>query len=99
PTLSLHSFPTRPSSDLYRVIVANNGVTALNIYKKLPEQVDLVILDFTMPIMDGSEVFNELRRINPRVAVMLSSGFTENEKLKFRSEEHTSELQSRFDLV
>ncbi len=71
------------SDEGYRVITANNGVTALNIYKKIKDQIDLVILDFTMPIMDGSEVFNELRRINPRAAVMLSSGFTENEKLKF----------------
>lgn len=71
------------SDEGYRVITANNGVTALNIYKKIRDKVDLVILDFTMPIMDGSEVFNELRRINPRAAVMLSSGFTENEKLKF----------------
>ena len=71
------------SDEGFRVITANNGVTALNIYKKIRDKVDLVILDFTMPIMDGSEVFNELRRINPRAAVMLSSGFTENEKLKF----------------
>ncbi len=67
----------------YRIITANNGVTALSIYKKLKDEISLIILDFTMPIMDGSEVFNELRMINPRVAVMLSSGFTENEKLKY----------------
>lgn len=71
------------SDEGYRIITANNGVTALGIYKKLKDEIALIILDFTMPIMDGSEVFNELRMINPRVAVMLSSGFTENEKLKY----------------
>ncbi|MEA3188322.1 MAG: two-component system, cell cycle sensor histidine kinase and response regulator CckA [Chthoniobacter sp.] len=67
----------------YRVITAKDGFQALDIYKKLQDTIQLVILDFTMPIMDGSEVFNELRQINPRVPVVLSSGFTEQDKLKW----------------
>ena len=67
----------------YRVIVANNGFRALDIYRKMGDQIDLVILDFTMPVMDGAEVFNELRLLNPDVAVVLSSGFTEQEKLRW----------------
>ena len=66
----------------YRVICARDGLEALKIYKKLKDQIDLVILDFLMPIMDGGEVFEELRAINPRVAVVLSSGFTEHDTLK-----------------
>ena len=60
----------------YRVITARDGFRALDIYKKLQTEVDLVILDFVMPLMDGSAVFNGLRRINPQVAVVLTSGFT-----------------------
>ena len=67
----------------YRVVTARDGFQALDIYKKLQNQIGLVILDFTMPIMDGSEVFNELRMINPQVPVVLSSGFTEQDKLKW----------------
>src|SRR5581483_6535470 len=67
----------------YRVITAKDGFQALEIYKKLQDQIRLVILDFTMPIMDGSEVFSELRLINPAVSVVLSSGFTEQDKLKW----------------
>jgi len=67
----------------YRVITAKNGFEALDIYKKLGDKIGLVILDFTMPIMDGSEVFSELRALNPRVPVVLSSGFTEQDKLKW----------------
>ena len=67
----------------YRVITARDGFQALDIYKKLQDQIQLVILDFTMPIMDGSEVFSELRMINPQVPVVLSSGFTEQDKLKW----------------
>ena len=66
----------------YRVVCAKDGLEAIKIYKKLREQIDLVILDYIMPIMDGAEVFEELRIINPRVAVVLSSGFTEHESLK-----------------
>lgn len=55
---------------------------AIKIYTRLQNRIDLVILDFTMPIMDGAEVFDELRAINPRVPVVLSSGFAEQEKVK-----------------
>jgi len=67
----------------YRVVTAKDGFTALDLFKKLQDQIGLVILDFTMPIMDGSEVFSELRMINPHVPVVLSSGFTEQDKLKW----------------
>jgi CheY-like chemotaxis protein len=67
----------------YRVATARDGFQALDIYKKLQNEIELVILDFTMPIMDGAEVFNELRMINPQVPVVLSSGFTEQDKLKW----------------
>ena len=65
----------------YRVIAAKDGFQAISIYKKLSNEIDLVILDSILPIMDGSEVFAELRAINPKVAVMLSSGFAEQAKV------------------
>jgi len=70
------------TDDGYRVITARDGFECLNIYKRLKDKISLIIMDFTMPIMDGSEVFDELRVINPRVCVVLSSGFTEQEKLR-----------------
>jgi CheY-like chemotaxis protein len=70
------------TDDGYRVITARDGFECLAIYKRLKEKISLIIMDFTMPIMDGSEVFDELRVINPRVCVVLSSGFTEQEKLR-----------------
>lgn len=65
----------------YRVVTAKDGFQALDIYRQLKDQIALVILDFTMPVMDGSDVFAELQQINPRVPVVLSSGFAEQERL------------------
>lgn len=66
----------------YRVITARDGFQAIDTYRKLGEQVALIILDFTMPVMDGADVFTELREINPKVPVVLSSGFAEQERLR-----------------
>ncbi len=66
----------------YRVVASTEPFQALEIFKQLKDEVDLVILDFTLPIMDGSEVFDALREIKPKVAVMLSSGFAEQDKVR-----------------
>ncbi|HYR58043.1 MAG TPA: response regulator [Chthoniobacteraceae bacterium] len=66
----------------YRVVTAKDGFQAIEIYRKLAEQIALIILDFTMPIMDGADVFAELLLINPKVPVVLSSGFAEQERLR-----------------
>ncbi len=65
----------------YRVITAQDGFTAVQIYKKVGRAINLVLLDFAMPVMDGSDVFEELRLIDPRVAVVLSSGFPQQAQL------------------
>jgi len=66
----------------YKVVTARDGFQAVKIYAQFQHRIDLVILDFTMPIMDGSETFDELLAINPKVPVVLSSGFAEQEKVK-----------------
>lgn len=66
----------------YRVVTARDGFQAIDIYRKLKDQIALTILDFTMPVMDGADVFEELLQINPKVSVVLSSGFAEQERLR-----------------
>lgn len=66
----------------YRVITVRDGFQAIDIYRKLKEQIALIILDFTMPVMDGADVFEELQLINSKVPVVLSSGFAEQERLR-----------------
>ena len=66
----------------YRVILANNGVDALEAYKRFQSEVKLVIVDFKMPGMDGFALFNELRAINPQAYVVLTSGILEPANLQ-----------------
>lgn len=64
----------------YRVILARNGEEAIEIFKQQQEAIRLVVLDLIMPIMDGEETFTQLRRIDPSIRVLLSSGYTKEEK-------------------
>lgn len=65
----------------YKVILSHDGFEALKIYQRIGHHIELVILDFFLPIMDGDAVFDELRALNPKVDVVLSSGFAEQSKI------------------
>jgi CheY-like chemotaxis protein len=65
----------------YRVIAMTDPFAAISTYEKLKNEISLVMLDFTMPVLDGGEVFNELKKIDPAAAVVLSSGFAEQDKI------------------
>ena len=65
----------------YKLILAGDGFQALDIYRKIGNQIGLVILDFFLPVLDGDAVFDELRTINPNINVVLSSGFAEQDKV------------------
>ena len=62
----------------FTTITANDGREAVEIFKTTP-CISLVILDLTMPHMDGEQCFRELRQLNPDVKVIMSSGFSEHE--------------------
>jgi PAS domain S-box-containing protein len=62
----------------YRVYLAKDGFDAIKIYKNKKKQIDLVLLDLIMPNMNGESTFQKLKEINPKVKVVLSSGFSKN---------------------
>jgi CheY-like chemotaxis protein len=70
------------TGDGYRIVTAKDGFQAIDFYKRLQSEIALVILDFSMPVMDGAEVFSELQSLNQNVAVVLTSGFAEQERLR-----------------
>ncbi|MDQ7010231.1 MAG: response regulator [Mariprofundaceae bacterium] len=63
----------------YQVIEAADGEEGVAVYRQYKNQIALVLLDMSMPNMDGRECFQELLRINPDVKVILSSGYNEQE--------------------
>jgi len=63
----------------FEVLTAADGREALELFQQRREQIVLVLLDLTMPDLDGEETFRELRRMAPRVRVLMSSGYTESE--------------------
>ena len=63
----------------FSVLTADNGREALDVYRAHAGEIAAVILDLTMPRMDGEEAFRELRRIRPDVRVIMSSGYNEQE--------------------
>ncbi|OGU22384.1 MAG: hypothetical protein A2X85_05375 [Geobacteraceae bacterium GWF2_54_21] len=62
----------------FEVVTANDGREALEVFKANPV-ISLVLLDLTMPHMDGEQCFRELRRMKPEVKVIMSSGYNEYE--------------------
>ncbi len=65
----------------YKFITAKDGLEALQIYRRLGRDIALVILDFFLPVMNGDAIFDELKAIDPKVQVVLSSGFGEQAEL------------------
>jgi len=62
----------------FGVLTANDGREAIATYKSNTD-INFVILDLTMPHLDGEQCFRELRMLNPDVKVIMSSGFSELE--------------------
>ncbi|MHB1025333.1 MAG: response regulator, partial [Desulfobacteria bacterium] len=63
----------------FTVLTAADGRQAVNLYRERGKEIDLVLMDLTMPHMDGAEAFAELRRLNPEVRVVLASGYAEED--------------------
>jgi len=63
----------------FKVLLAADGREALEVYGEHGDEIVLVLLDLTMPRLDGEETFRELVRLDPAVRVLMSSGYTESD--------------------
>lgn len=65
----------------YTVILAENGLDAVEIYKENPKKIDLVILDMIMPKLGGHGTFYQIKAIDPNAKILLSSGYVSEEEV------------------
>ncbi|MEE8394461.1 MAG: response regulator, partial [bacterium] len=83
----------------YEVFTAKNGNEAIEIYSRKANEIALVILDLIMPEMGGGETFDRLRELNPKVKVLLSSGYSlEGEAAEIMARGCDGFIQKPFDL-
>ncbi len=66
----------------YSVVLAQNGLEALQIFNGMHSRISLVLLDLTMPVMNGEETLQRLRALEPDVKVIVSSGYNEAETIR-----------------
>lgn len=59
----------------YKVLLTNNPVYALDIFRKISEDIDLVITDLVMPLVNGRELAGHLKTIKPTVKIIAISGY------------------------
>ncbi|MCB2213237.1 PAS domain S-box protein [bacterium] len=65
----------------FTVYTAEDGQDGIDVYREHGDEISLVILDMTMPRMDGEQAFQHLQELDPNVRVVLSSGYNEQETM------------------
>ncbi|MBI5014508.1 MAG: response regulator [Deltaproteobacteria bacterium] len=71
----------------FSVLTAADGQEGVDVFRTHGGEIEAVVLDMTMPRMNGEEVFREMRRLRPDVRVVLTSGYNEQDAIN-RFTEH-----------
>jgi PAS domain S-box-containing protein len=79
-----------------QVIQARDGREAVEAYAKAGDSIRAVLMDLTMPRMDGLEAATEIHRLNPRARIVLTSGFSPSPNMDLGSAGVTGFLQKPF---
>ncbi len=65
----------------YSVLLAENGLDAVEIYRENPDEIDLVLLDMVMPKLGGHQTFYKIKAMDPAAKVLLSSGYVSEDEV------------------
>lgn len=65
----------------FKTMTATDGIKGVEIYHQHQNEITAILLDMTMPNMDGQECFHQLHKINKDVIVILSSGYNEQDAI------------------
>jgi PAS domain S-box-containing protein len=66
----------------YTVLVASDGVEGVEVFRQHADEIAVVLLDMSMPRMNGEQAFDAIRAIRPDARVILSSGYQERETIE-----------------
>jgi len=81
------------------VLTARDGLEGVEIYRENRADIDLVILDLSMPKMGGKETFRILRQLDPEVKVVLASGYAQDEmSIRFTKEKPSGYLRKPYTI-
>jgi CheY-like chemotaxis protein len=80
----------------YRVVLAEDGAQAVEVFRREGGRVGVVVLDACMPNMTGRQAFEAIRELRPDVPVLFASGFPTDELLPDESARGTAFLNKPF---
>ncbi len=62
----------------YHTTIVNSGQKAINLFKK-KKKFDIIILDLNMPKMSGKETFVKIKKLDPKIPVIISTGYSDRD--------------------
>ena len=80
----------------FDVVLAENGKKAVELYRQHQDTIDVVLLDLVMPEMDGEQTYRALKQINPRVKVVMTSGYAPEDRPNWIALQENFFLQKPF---
>jgi len=81
----------------YHVLLADSGLAALDVFKRYPGHIALVVLDMSMHGTGGEEALLALKKIRPSVKVVVATGYSEPEAMRlFAGQQISGFLQKPF---
>jgi PAS domain S-box-containing protein len=83
----------------YKVYLARNGKEAINLFTEKRDEISCILMDLTMPELDGREAFTEIRKLDAEIPVIITSGYCEFDIVsKFSDEKISGFLQKPYNL-
>jgi two-component system, cell cycle sensor histidine kinase and response regulator CckA len=59
----------------FAVLAARDGTSALDLFRERMKDIDVVVLDATLPDLSGAEVYKQLTRLKPEIKIVVTSGY------------------------
>ncbi|GAB4362736.1 MAG: hypothetical protein Kow00128_02770 [Deltaproteobacteria bacterium] len=79
----------------FEILTASNGKEGVEVFRRERSRILFTILDLRMPVMDGSQAFEEIRKIDPEARIVISTGFSGDEDVDRLKEQGAAAILSK----